>query len=95
MFLTLSWQQADLSPSWARSVPVLFFILFFWVAEIQLLMQIIINRIAILCETQDTVRKLQWGTAMLISAINVAVFCIFIPAHRDPPVSHLYVCHRC
>lgn len=61
----------------------------FWVLEIQLLMQIIINRIAILCETQDTVRKLQWTTALIISAINIAVFCIFIPAHRDPPVSQL------
>lgn len=73
------------------TVPVLFFILFFWVLEIQLLMQIIINRIAILCETQETIRKLQWATFVFISAINVAVFCIFIPAHRNPPVSKLYV----
>ncbi|ROV90936.1 hypothetical protein VMCG_09990 [Cytospora schulzeri] len=73
------------------TVPVLFFILFFWVLEIQLLMQIIINRIAILCETQDTIRKLQWATFVVISAINIAVFCIFIPAHRSPPVSQTYV----
>ncbi|ROW02027.1 hypothetical protein VPNG_07625 [Cytospora leucostoma] len=73
------------------TVPVLFFILFFWVLEIQLLMQIIINRIAILCETQDTVRKLQIGTAVVISTINIAVFCIFIPAHLSPPVSQTYV----
>ncbi|KUI67026.1 hypothetical protein VM1G_02128 [Cytospora mali] len=73
------------------TVPVLFFILFFWVLEIQLLMQIIINRIAILCETQETIRKLQWMTGLVISAINIAVFCIFIPAHRDPPVSQTYV----
>lgn len=50
-------------------------------------MQIIINRIAILCETQETVRKLQIGTAVVISTINIAVFCIFIPAHLDPPVN--------
>lgn len=86
MISSRSWQQAD-SSFGAHSVPVLFFILFFWVLEIQLLMQIIINRIAILCETQETVRKLQIGTAVVISTINIAVFCIFIPAHLEPPVN--------
>lgn len=81
------WQKMADSSLEAHSVPVLFFLLFFWVLEIQLLMQIIINRIAILCETQDTIRKLQWSTFFIISAINIAVFCIFIPAHLDPPVS--------
>lgn len=69
------------------SVPSLFFILFFWVFEIQLLMQIIVNRIAIISETQTTINRLKWGTALVISAINIAVFCIFIPAHLNPPVS--------
>lgn len=68
-------------------MPALFFILFFWVFEIQLLMQIIINRISIISETQKTIQKLKYGTALVITAINVAVFCIFIPAHLDPPVS--------
>lgn len=39
-------------------------------------MQIIINRIAIICETQDIVRRLKWGTAIVMTAINIAVFCI-------------------
>ena len=39
-------------------------------------MQIIINRIAIICETQDIVTKLKWGTAIVMTAINIAVFCI-------------------
>lgn len=68
-------------------MPALFFILFFWVFEIQLLMQIIINRISIISETQKTIQKLKYGTALVITTINVAVFCIFIPAHLDPPVS--------
>lgn len=50
-------------------------------------MQIIINRISIISETQQTIRRLKWGTGLTISAINLAVFCIFIPAHLDPPVS--------
>lgn len=39
-------------------------------------MQIIINRIAIICETQDVVTRLKWGTAIVMTAINIAVFCI-------------------
>ncbi|KAI2776514.1 hypothetical protein F4815DRAFT_449188 [Daldinia loculata] len=73
------------------TIPLLFFILLFWVFEIQLLMQIIINRIAVIAERQDTIWKLKYGTAVVITAINIAVFCIFIPAHLVPPVSQLYV----
>ncbi len=87
-------------------MPLLFFILLTWVFEIQLLMQIIINRIAVIvsilsirsielilimlqAESQETIRKLKYGTAIVITLINIAVFCIFIPAHLDPPVSEL------
>ncbi|XXG99743.1 hypothetical protein Hte_006084 [Hypoxylon texense] len=73
------------------TVPLLFFILLTWVFEIQLLMQIIINRIAVIAESQRTIRKLKYGTFIIITLINIAVFCIFIPAHLDPPVSELYV----
>lgn len=66
---------------------MLFFILFFWVFEIQLLMQIIINRISIIAESQKTVQIVKWGTALVITLINIAVFCIFIPSHMVPPVS--------
>lgn len=72
------------------SVVTFFFILFLWVFEIQLLMQIIINRIAIIAETQRTINRLKWGTTIVISIINIAVFCIFIPAHLDPPVNQMY-----
>lgn len=65
----------------------MFSILFLWVWEIQLLMQIIINRIAVIMENQETVLYLKWGTALVITLINIAVFCIWIPAHLDPPVS--------
>lgn len=55
---------------------MLFFILLCWVFEVQILMQIIINRIAIICETQNMVQKLKWGTAIVMTTINIAVFCI-------------------
>ncbi|KAF1850929.1 uncharacterized protein K460DRAFT_373064 [Cucurbitaria berberidis CBS 394.84] len=73
------------------TIPVLFCILLFWVFEIQLLMQIIINRIALIAEHRSTVRNLKWGTVILITAINIAVFCIWIPAHVLPPVSQTFV----
>ncbi|KAJ8107815.1 hypothetical protein OPT61_g8602 [Boeremia exigua] len=72
------------------TVPVLFFILLFWVFQIQLLMQIIINRIALIAEHRSTVRNIKWGTLIIISAINIAVFCIWIPAHTVPPVSDTF-----
>jgi hypothetical protein len=61
------------------------------VFEIQLLMQIIINRIALIAEHRSTVTKLKWGTVALITTINVAVFTILIPAHTSPPTSKTFV----
>lgn len=70
-------------------VPVLFFILFCWVFEIQLLMQIIINRIAVIAESQATVRKIKYGTVIIITLINASVFVIWIPSHLEVPPSEL------
>ncbi|KAH7464001.1 hypothetical protein FOMA001_g17970 [Fusarium oxysporum f. sp. matthiolae] len=72
-------------------IPIFFFILLFWVFEIQLLMQIIINRISIIAESRQTIQRLKWGTAFAVTCINIAVFCIFIPSHMDPPVSQTFV----
>ncbi|KAM5344217.1 hypothetical protein ACJ41O_012754 [Fusarium nematophilum] len=73
------------------TIPVLFFILFLWVFEVQLLMQIIVNRIAIIAEHRSTITKLKWGTAFIITCINIVVFCIWIPSHTVPPASQLFV----
>ncbi|MCJ1392371.1 hypothetical protein MMC18_005238 [Xylographa bjoerkii] len=64
---------------------------FLWVFEIQLLMQIIINRITVVVEDRRFAIKVKWGVAVLITCVNIAVFCIWIPSHLDPPVSQLYV----
>lgn len=71
------------------TIPVLFLFLVLYVFEIQFLMQIIVNRIAIIVETRETVVRVKWATAGIITLINIAVFCIWIPAHHDPPFSHL------
>ncbi|KAI0129896.1 hypothetical protein BJ170DRAFT_291591 [Xylariales sp. AK1849] len=73
------------------TVPVLFFILFLWVFEVQLLMQIIINRIAVISESRRTIAWMKWGTVGVITLIEILVFCIWIPAHTNPPVSEIFV----
>ncbi|KAH0292379.1 hypothetical protein M436DRAFT_61018 [Aureobasidium namibiae CBS 147.97] len=70
---------------------LLFFILVFYALEVQLLMQIIINRIAVIAERRPTATKLKIATAVIISCINIAVFCIFIPSHMMPPVNQTFV----
>jgi hypothetical protein len=54
-------------------------------------MQIIINRIALIAEHRSTVRNLKWGTVVLITSVNIAVFCIWIPSHTNPPASNTFV----
>lgn len=75
----------------SRSAQTLFFILFSYVFEVQLLLQIIINRIAIITERRTTATKLKWATALFITSVNIVVFCIWIPAHMDPPPNEMYV----
>ncbi|KAK9770987.1 hypothetical protein SCAR479_12336 [Seiridium cardinale] len=75
----------------SSTVPVLFFILLLWVFEVQLLMQIIINRIAIIHEDPKFITWMKWGAFVGILLIEILVFCIWIPAHMDPPPSQLQV----
>ncbi|RDL31408.1 Uncharacterized protein BP5553_09617 [Venustampulla echinocandica] len=85
----IGWLFLDgkLSPT----VPVLFGILFLWVFEIQFLMQIIINRIAVLGDNRQLIWKLKWGTALIITLVNIAVMIIWIPAHVVPPPMPIFV----
>ncbi|KAH8755423.1 hypothetical protein F5883DRAFT_504700 [Diaporthe sp. PMI_573] len=58
----------------------LFFILVCtWV--IQVLMQIIINRISLLMMHRSRAERLKWTVAAILGLINISVFCIWIPAH--------------
>ncbi|KAI0018122.1 hypothetical protein F4780DRAFT_540850 [Xylariomycetidae sp. FL0641] len=67
------------------TVPVLFIFLFFYVFEIQLILQLIINRVAVISENRDRVNRIKWGVVAFIGLVQVAVFCIFIPGHLVPP----------
>ncbi|TGZ82262.1 hypothetical protein EX30DRAFT_220441 [Ascodesmis nigricans] len=51
-----------------------------WTLQIQLLPQIIINRINVILGDRRLGNQLKWGVAGIILAINISVYCIWIPA---------------
>ncbi|KAM6488327.1 hypothetical protein HDV62DRAFT_347535 [Trichoderma sp. SZMC 28011] len=52
-----------------------------WSFQIQLLMQIIINRIAFLMAVPGAARSLKWGVFLLLLLVNISVMVIWTPAH--------------
>ncbi|KAF1968041.1 hypothetical protein BU23DRAFT_481678 [Bimuria novae-zelandiae CBS 107.79] len=55
-------------------------ILVLWAIQIQLLLQIIINRIRIILQDREKGRLIMISVAIFIVLINVSVFCIWLPA---------------
>lgn len=51
-----------------------------WSIQVQLLLQIIINRVRIILADRRKGRILMIGTAILVTLINISVFCIWMPA---------------
>ncbi|VUC24557.1 unnamed protein product [Clonostachys rosea] len=66
-----------------------FFILTSWVFQVQFLLQIIINRCAILVTDRVFILRVKWGTAALITMVNISVYCIWIPARLQ--ISERYI----
>jgi hypothetical protein len=60
-----------------------------WIFQVQLPLQIIINRTALLGPSRIVTRRLRWGVAVFISLINITVFCIWIPARLE--ISQRYI----
>ncbi|KAL7928050.1 hypothetical protein V8C35DRAFT_285565 [Trichoderma chlorosporum] len=52
-----------------------------WSLQIQLLMQIIINRIAFLMAYPGAARSLKWGVFLGLLLVNISVMVIWTPAH--------------
>lgn len=57
-----------------------FTILFWWCIQVQLLLQIIINRIRVIVPDRNRGRWIMIATATFVTAINISVFNIWIPA---------------
>ncbi|CAG5162423.1 uncharacterized protein ALTATR162_LOCUS6215 [Alternaria atra] len=57
-----------------------FTILFWWCIQVQLLLQIIINRIRVIVPDRRRSKWIMIGTAVFVTAINISVFNVWIPA---------------
>ncbi|KIY69091.1 hypothetical protein CYLTODRAFT_394302 [Cylindrobasidium torrendii FP15055 ss-10] len=57
-----------------------FWVLTIWVVQVQILLQIIVNRLCILISSRVHRNTLRWSIAALIFAINISVYCIWLPA---------------
>ncbi|OHE94356.1 hypothetical protein CORC01_10284 [Colletotrichum orchidophilum] len=66
-----------------------FCILTTWALQVQFLLQIIINRCAILLTNQKQAWRLKVGVAVLITAINISVYNIWVPARLQ--ISERYI----
>ncbi|KAJ2990512.1 hypothetical protein NUW58_g2912 [Xylaria curta] len=66
-----------------------FSILTLWSLQVQLLLQIIINRCQIIAYDRRFTQKLKIGVAVLITAVNISVYNIWIPARLQ--ISETYI----
>ncbi|KAH6900813.1 hypothetical protein B0T10DRAFT_37694 [Thelonectria olida] len=60
-----------------------------WALQVQFLLQIIVNRCSILLTDQKKAYRLKVGIATIITAVNISVYCIWIPARLQ--ISHRFV----
>ncbi|KAH0606444.1 uncharacterized protein H6S33_004105 [Morchella sextelata] len=86
-FSIICWIHLDggIIPSFA----FYFCILTLWALQVQFLLQIIINRIIVILADHERAFYMKWGVAALITAINISVYCIWIPARLQ--ISDKYV----
>ncbi|UKZ51171.1 hypothetical protein TrVGV298_004927 [Trichoderma virens] len=75
--LTWCFQREYVGPSFQ----LFFLISCCWSLQIQLLMQIIINRIAYLMAVPGAARSLKWGVFLVLLLVNISVMVIWTPAH--------------
>ncbi|KAI0532181.1 hypothetical protein GGR58DRAFT_523429 [Xylaria digitata] len=66
-----------------------FIILTLWALQVHLLLQIIINRCLIIAHNKHFTEKLKIGVAVLITAVNISVYNIWIPARLE--ISETYI----
>ncbi|KAH8673516.1 hypothetical protein BX600DRAFT_206671 [Xylariales sp. PMI_506] len=57
-----------------------FAIVVLWCFQVQVLMQIIINRVSLLIHVKEHATRLKWGVFLLLLVVNITVFIVWIPA---------------
>ncbi|KAK1965887.1 hypothetical protein LY78DRAFT_703376 [Colletotrichum sublineola] len=68
-----------------------FLLLILWSMQVQCLMQIIINRIAILMPIPSHATRLKWAVFAVLLAVNISVFCIWIPARLQISKTYIHI----
>ncbi|KAL5317374.1 hypothetical protein ACEPPN_014469 [Leptodophora sp. 'Broadleaf-Isolate-01'] len=99
IFCIICWLHlnGNIPPSFA----FFFVILTTWALQVQFLLQIIINRVAILLTDQRKALRIKIGVAVLITAINISVYCIWIPARLQVSERYIHIndvwdrCEKC
>lgn len=59
--------------------------------QIQVLMQIIINRISLLIVYRPLAKRIKWTVAAILGVINISVFCVWIPARLQTSETFIHV----
>ncbi|KAL1637562.1 hypothetical protein SLS56_000700 [Neofusicoccum ribis] len=75
----------------APSFAFYFSILTTWALQVQFLLQIIINRVSVLLVNRRKALHIKIGTAILITSINISVYCIWIPARLQISESYIHL----
>ncbi|RBR12033.1 hypothetical protein FVER53590_04374 [Fusarium verticillioides] len=60
-----------------------------WSTQVQCLIQIIINRVSLLMVVRSNGTKLKWLCFLILFAVNISVFCIWVPARLQ--ISETYI----
>ncbi|KAI0476312.1 hypothetical protein GGR56DRAFT_693685 [Xylariaceae sp. FL0804] len=76
-----------------RVIPAGFWLYFFIGTSVQLLMQIIVNRVSLLIAVPSVKLRLKWVTLLVIGLINVSVFIIWIPAQLQASERWMHINH--
>ncbi|KAL2069134.1 hypothetical protein VTL71DRAFT_15472 [Oculimacula yallundae] len=99
IFSIICWLHlnGNIPPSFA----FFFVILTTWALQVQFLLQIIINRVAILLPDHMKALRIKIGVAVLITAINISVYAIWIPARLQISEKYIHIneiwdrCEKC
>ncbi|RYC78562.1 hypothetical protein BFJ63_vAg18565 [Fusarium oxysporum f. sp. narcissi] len=79
--------RGDIPPS----MQFFFFIIVWWSTQVQCLIQIIINRVSLLMVVRSNGTKLKWLCFLILFAINISVFCIWVPARLQISESYIHL----
>ncbi|PQE22138.1 hypothetical protein CJF30_00010710 [Rutstroemia sp. NJR-2017a BBW] len=62
-----------------------------WALQVQFLLQIIINRVSVLLMDRQKAIRLRVGVAILITAVNISVYCIWVPARLQVSAKYEHI----